>query len=342
MKILLAGSNRSMAIERHYVHYLRLLGADVLHYPSADIAADFYGAGIVNKLLFKTGIYTGYKPVNEALINKAYAYSPDLILVFKGMEIFPETLEKLGKDFRLANYNPDHPFIIVSKGSGNNNVTSSVGLYHCHFCYNRQLQQEIETKFNIPTVFLPFGFELPDSDYPAVSSEPEMMRACFLGNPDETRRQYVLALAQNGVPVDVYGHGWAKTGISKQAGVQVFDAVYGLECWKKLHQYRLQINIFRKHNNGSHNMRTFEIPAAGGIELSPFSEEQAGFFKEDQEIFFYNSREELISKAKKILAMTDTETATIRNAARKRSVQSGYRYADRAATVYGTAKKMME
>ena len=67
MKILLVGSNRPMAIERHYAHHLSLLGADILHYAAADIAANYYNANFINKVLFKTGIYTGYRQVNHGL-----------------------------------------------------------------------------------------------------------------------------------------------------------------------------------------------------------------------------------------------------------------------------------
>ena len=32
-------------------------------------------------------------------------------------------------------------------------------------------------------------------------------------------------------------------------------------------------------------MRTFEVPAAGGIQLAPYSLEQTEFFLEDNEVF---------------------------------------------------------
>ena len=49
------------------------------------------------------------------------------------------------------------------------------------------------------------------------------------------------------------------------------------------------INIFREQNYRSHNMKTFEIPAYGGIQFSQYSKEVSSFFKNNRSIFFYSS-----------------------------------------------------
>lgn len=45
------------------------------------------------------------------------------------------------------------------------------------------------------------------------------------------------------------------------------------------------------------NLRSFEIPMSGGLQLCSFNEELANYFTEDQEIVFFRNDEELISKA---------------------------------------------
>ena len=77
-------------------------------------------------------------------------------------------------------------------------------------------------------------------------------------------------------------------------------------------------------------MRSFEIPAVGGIMLAPRSEEHLATFTEGKEAFYYASMDEAIEKILKILAFTPTESQRIRQQARDRSVQSGYSYTDRA------------
>jgi len=330
-----------MAIERHYVRHLTSLGVEIFHFAAPDIVYDFLSANILNKILFKTGIYTKYGTVNKELIAAAEAFQPDIIWVFKGMEVFPETLKLLGKKYKLANYNPDHPFIISSLGSGNNNVTDSVGLYDLHFCYSTSLQKHIEELYQIKTAFLPFGFELNEEEYKASLLEPEETGVCFLGNPDATRVDTIHYIAKHDIPIAVYGHGWQAEEFSKYPLVEVNDATYGSDFWLKLRQYRVQLNIFRKHNIGSHNMRTFEVPAVGGIQLTPYSDEQASFFEEGQEVFFYRDQDELILSINELLEMSIEEADVIRRQARARSLHEDYSYLNRARTVFSNFKEML-
>ncbi len=46
------------------------------------------------------------------------------------------------------------------------------------------------------------------------------------------------------------------------------------------------------------NLRSFEIPASGGIQLCAYSDELAGYFDEGKEIIFYRSHDELVEKAR--------------------------------------------
>jgi spore maturation protein CgeB len=339
LKILLVGSNKSMAIERHYVRHLTSLGAEIFHYAAPDIVYDFLSANLWNRILFKTGIYTKYAEVNAGLLAAAQNFQPDVIWVFKGMEIFPATLKKLKQKFKLANYNPDHPFIISSLGSGNDNVTDAVAIYDLHFCYSTDLQKHIEELYQTRTVFLPFGFELSKEDYEEAMKTEEINSVCFLGNPDATRVETIHSMAMKGIPVAVYGHGWQVAEFKKYPQVQVFDATYGSDFWVKLRQYRVQLNIFRKHNIGSHNMRTFEVPAIGGIQLTPYSAEQAHFFKEGEEVFFYRNENEMNFKIRKLLEMDKSSADVIRMQARKRSYTEDYSYLNRACKVYETFQR---
>jgi len=46
------------------------------------------------------------------------------------------------------------------------------------------------------------------------------------------------------------------------------------------------------------NLRSFEIPMCGGLQFCRYSNELAGYFKEDKEIVFYRTNEEMIDKAR--------------------------------------------
>lgn len=68
------------------------------------------------------------------------------------------------------------------------------------------------------------------------------------------------------------------------------------------------------------NLRNFEIPMSGGVELCKYNEELAGYFEENKEILFYRSDEELIEKAKYFTEKaSNSEIMRIKEAARKRA-----------------------
>lgn len=339
MRVLIAGSIKEYAIERYYIRYLKEWGAEIFYFASADSVSGFRTKNVWTRILFRTGIYRGYEPVNRELIKMAGDLKPDIIWIFKGMEIYPSTLIHLKEGhFKLVNYNADHPFVFAGRGSGNSNVTQSVGLYDLHFCYNEGLRQRIAGEFRLPAVYLPFAFDLAREAYETAVHHTELKKICFIGNPDFIRVEMLLKLSKSGFEVDVYGHGWNRTRLAIRKNIRIHEAVYGQEYWNKLRQYRVQLNIFRKHNLGSHNMRTFEVPAVGGIQLSPFSGEQAGFFEENKEIFFYHHIGELEDKCRYLLELPDREANGIREAARWRSTTSGYTYRDRGLLVYNTFK----
>jgi spore maturation protein CgeB len=61
-------------------------------------------------------------------------------------------------------------------------------------------------------------------------------------------------------------------------------------------------------------MKTFEIPACGGVMFTNQTEEQSLFFRDGQEAIFFNTLEELLDKAKYYLD---------NDAERKRICQAG-------------------
>ena len=68
------------------------------------------------------------------------------------------------------------------------------------------------------------------------------------------------------------------------------------------------------------NLRNFEIPMSGGIEICRYNKELSEYFEEDKEIIFYNNNDELVDKAKFYTQKaTDTDINAIKCAARKRA-----------------------
>lgn len=77
-----------------------------------------------------------------------------------------------------------------------------------------------------------------------------------------------------------------------------------------------------KHPIHKIHLRSFEIPMSGGLQIVSRSDEFVNYFKENEEIIFYESKEELISKSNFYLkANKSSLRESMKLKARKRSIQ---------------------
>jgi spore maturation protein CgeB len=316
---------------------------------SANVSGTYYmdqlnkrlASSLLAKVLYRLYPKPVYAPLNKILLQDVELFQPDLVWIFKGMEIWPETLDKIkSKGIKLVNYNLDHPFRYISKGSGNNNVLHSIPLFDLHMSYSQMILEELKNKYpGIKTFHLPFGFH--DYVRDMKFQETEIPKVGFIGHADRHRAKALLMLAENGVPIDVFGPHWNRYFPRKSNHIQVYPAVVGNEYWSTLHRYRAQLNLFRDHNTGSHNMRSFEIPASGGIMLANYSTEQASYFKENEEAFYFRDDQALLERIHYILNMNWSQAEQIRKAARHRSMTSGYAYGERSQLVLNEFKHLV-
>jgi spore maturation protein CgeB len=339
MKLLLVGSDEVWSLEKHYTKYLGEVGVNVKVCPLQSIFYKYYNKGIVYKILFKLGFSGIEKTMSGSLKTTVEEFQPDVVWVFKGMEVAPEVLKWIkAKGIKTVNYNPDNPFLFSGKGSGNKNLTNSIGLYDLHFSYDREIKSRIEKDYGIPCKILPFGFELNDQLYQECCKEKELLKLCFLGNPDKERAEFIMELADE-VTIDVYGNDWGK--FVQHKNISVFPPVYDNDFWKTLRKYRAQLNLMRPHNPNSHNMRSFEVPGVGAIGLFPRTPDHEQYFNEGQEIFLYQNMMECKKLAIHILNMSETVAFEVRERARNRSLDSGYSYYNRALQSLSEIKKLL-
>jgi len=353
MKILVAGSySHWNALEKHYINYMRPFVRDIQLYPWPDIVREYFGGSLFRKVQYRLKLGTNPKirEFNNLFLEFVKKDLPDIVWVFKGVDLQPETLIQIKElGIKIVNYNPDHPFIRTFRSGGGNEIENAIPLYDLIFCYSKDLIKEIEERFSpkIQLVHLPFGYDIPKETQQKADEidleVEEVKKLCFIGGPDsELRFQLLSELIKRDLPIDIYGLGWDKYFGRAKKNFRVFTGVYGEDYWLTLKRYRAQINIFRPHNINSHNMRSFEIPAIGGIQLAPDSIEHREFFQVDKEIKLYTSVEELEAISLDVLQMSLDEAKSIRFAAAERSRNSHYSYQERANIVLTAFHKMLE
>jgi spore maturation protein CgeB len=328
MKILMVGSDQVWSIERIYYKWLVDCKQEVELFAAQNDFYAYYQRSLLNKLIYRAGLSGIIPRINDRLREAVTRFRPDVVFVFKGMEVQPATLKWVKQQgIFLVNFNPDNPFVFSGAGSGNSRVTAGIPLYDLHFTYNLEIKARLEREYRTATAWLPFGFEVSDELYERCLLQPEVLRVCFLGNPDDGRVGLIRELLDRGIGIDVYGHHWDK--FIHHDNLRIHGAVYGDDFWLTLHRYRVQLNLMRPHNPRSHNMRTFEIPGIGGIQLAPDNAEHRIFFEDGREAFLYGDVAGCAALAQKIIDFPSAEAAAIRRRARQRSLDSGYSYKDR-------------
>ena len=84
------------------------------------------------------------------------------------------------------------------------------------------------------------------------------------------------------------------------------------------------------------NLRNFEIPMCGGIQICRYSDELASYFEDNKEIVLYRTDEELVDKARYYTEKaSDSEILRMKEAARKRS-ESDHTWWCRFSKVFDT------
>jgi len=317
------------------------MGVAVEIFTAPVLFREYYNkGGLGRKVLFRLGLSNIYKVINDQLKQWIENHGPDVLWVFKGMEVLPSTLQwARERKIKFVNYNPDNPFIFSGKGSGNSNVTKSIDLYDLHFTYHTEVKEQLMKRTKSKVAMLPFGFDIDEKVYQRLVGEEEILEVCFLGNPDEERINFIVGLAGREIPISVYGHDWNKH-LKPHKNIVIHPPVYGEDQWRVLRKYRVQLNLMRPHNIHSHNMRTFEVPAIGGIMLAPDTIDHRFFFQDGEECFLFKDVEQATQQANKILRLSFDEAATVRQAARNRSVDSGYSYFSRTQQALSEMKKL--
>ncbi len=326
MKILIIGSDYNWSIERIYKRELFKLGHEVTHVPVQNWYYDFYYKSIINKALVRLGLTRLQTNIQKRLLLELNGQYFDLIWVFKGMELTPQTLKTLkNHTTRLINFNPDNPFIFSGKGSGNKNISQSIHLYDEHFTYDYEVKSRIESKFGTKCSLVPFGFDNEVISTEDLNEVAEIKAVCFVGNPDAYRTKILKEILDHGLPLHVYGHDWQK--LIKHPNLTIHGAVYDKDYYKTLRKYRVQLNIMRVHNLNSHNMRSIEVPGCGGIMLAPRTRDHVRFFEEEKEVFLFKDINDLISESKYIMDLSKNDTDKIRLSARHK-VLNNFEYSE--------------
>ncbi len=160
--------------------------------------------------------------------------------------------------------------------------------------------------------------EMREEDIKKFSAE-----VSFIGTWEKERADAMLALAEQGIRIVVWGNGWARFGARHKNLEVKNEAVLGEDYVKAINGTKINLCFLRKINRDEITSRSVEIPACGGFMLGERTRRHLEFFREGKEAEFFGSREELIQKIRTYLA-DEAARKAVGRAGRLRCVENGY------------------
>jgi spore maturation protein CgeB len=342
MKILLVSSFRTWELGASYLRAFQTLG----HAPACfDMSREYEKSYTLTRNRYTQILISPFivRKVNERLLTLTRDIKPDLVFVHKGKCIKPETLEQIKSDTGavIMNFNPDDPFN-KNRGASSNLIRDSIGSYDAYFIWSKSLIPKLRQAGAKAASYLPFAADEalhcpvgPD----ATGNQNNYRTVTFVGNWDEAREQWLSKL--RGIDLHIWGTDyWSKRcRTSYLQSCWQGRAVFGSEMSKIIRSSGINLNILRRQNKGSHNMRTFEIPACGGFMLHERSEEVRDFFEEGKEIACFSSSAELAEKVDYYLSRDELRNDMARNSHSKVREHTYTGRAQRVLDVYGEIRR---
>lgn len=298
MKLLLSGNFNRGSNDTFFLKAFAEIGLEVDFFNEQyvyDKSLDFfslknsYVRKILNRIFWSILAYK----VQSEFISKVEEFKPEKVLILKGYYIKPKTLMNVKRrGIHLSCFNPDNPFNTWHRGISNFWIKKSISIYDIYFIWGKFLIEKLYEAGAKKVFYLPFAFD-PDFLSPRERSSNLKAEVAFVGSWDEERENWINGILD--FDLKIWGNSWEKASKRVKEKWQKKEAIgedFAAVCSSSL----IMLNFIRKQNGNSHNMRTFEIPACGGLMLSNRTIEQAEFFREGIEADYFSSLEELRRK----------------------------------------------
>jgi len=303
-RILVIGPSHLGALPESYARAFERVGMEVFRFD--DDRALFRATGFArNRLLRRAFRPLLWWELNRAILEIAETVRPALIFAVRAAYLEPETVAHIRKlvGVPFVNHYPDNPYIGVRLAPGEastqrHNLIEVLREYSTVWMWERSLVRRLRED-QVAAEYLPFGVD-PELFHPQSAAEPLFCQSCdtqhqvvFVGTCTRLRKREIASIRKHSVAI--WGNGWPSKW---ESGLphRVHAPVYGEAVARIYAGAKLSLNVLNTESLDGHNMRTFEVPASGGVMLARYSDVQTEFFPENEAAAYYRSPEELDAK----------------------------------------------
>lgn len=319
-RILIIGSKEHFSLEKMYYRSFSTLNHHVELFHIYDIHKN-----LVNRFFWKYFKIIYFKRFRKKILEYLRKKNNfDLVVIFKGVYLDPNTildLKTFCKKAQFINIYTDDPFNnSMFTDISSQNVLHSVKLYDYFFIWSKSIKNQLRKKLKLKNIhLLPFGYDK------YIHKPKKKVRIfpydiSFIGTADKERISIMSKLTD--FKIIIAGWGWKEANISGKS-IKVFSAVDSYKMSKIYQKSKISLNIPRRQNYDSHNMKTFEITSMNGLMLTRKSKDQSRYFPENKACIMYRNSDDLRKKIIQILSNYN-EYLSIRRTGFKMSKKHSY------------------
>ena len=270
--------------------------------------------------------------LNAALLRMVERTRPDAVIVFRGEQIFPSTLQAIrAMGALVAGYNNDDPFGRRHAPHVWRHFLANVPTFDHLFAYRQKNVADFH-RLGAGRVTLLRSFYVRDDHFP-IRDTAKDLDVSFIGHwENDNRTDHIAAiLRESAIRFGLWGTYWLASPIAARLQER-FGSIRPLgspEYNLAINRSRISLVFLSVLNNDTYTRRCFEIPAAGGFMLAPHTEDLASLFQEGEEAEYFRSPDEMLDKIRFYLNH-ETARARIAQAGRQRLLRDGHEALDRA------------
>lgn len=357
MRILIAGDWHSELHEEVVQQALRALGHEVqafkwCRYFSRPQGALGWFSQFFRRAQNKYLAGPLIRRINRDLIATAMHFKPEMLFVYRGTHIMQETLRAIKKSSPncvFVGYNNDDPFSPVYPHYVWRHFLRAIPVYDLMLAYRHANLAEY-VQAGARRVDLLRSWFVPERNHPVElpPAEKHLFEAdvVFVGHyEDDQRLECLEEIARQGIRLRLFGPGYDWDPVIRKSpvlnGLAPVRLVWGEDYNRALCGAKIALCFLSKLNRDTYTRRCFEIPAAGTLMLSEYSDDLAGLFREGVEADFFRSKDEMMGKIKYYLAEHEVRER-VASAGQRRVLDDGHDVAARMRQLLRWVNDMKE
>ena len=315
MKILLIGSFRFEMYAPAFAYGFRQLGHEIIEidYEQYHLKGNSPLVSLHNRFQdrYHYGLMMGR--YNQAIIDIVEQENPEVVFLYRCYHIYSSTLKAIKGKSVVMSYNNDDPFSAVPSKSYYRYHIANASICDLNYVYRKKNREDYALLgINNTKILLPYYQSRVNVP---IECEKDIEIA-FVGHYEpDGRDSMIKRLKDEGIPIQLYGgEQWKESPLYTELS-EVFQGEVKGEAYNRLlNRVRILLVFFSKHNHDTYTRRCFEIPAAKGVMLSEYTDDMNALFPGDTCAVYFRDKEELVNKAKWLIANPDKQKLLAKNA----------------------------